>query len=193
MRFLSHIRNFSVQIVEPRTHATQYGDIIVDREGYVADFRTHDVTETDIQFAEDVFVKQGLLYGRTTQLDEVTATPLLTRLSVFDTDERALVEGWDPEFKKLVEDKLMQRAENHPDYRLVTREPIEAPWPRYLDFRGSLEQLLQKVVEDGYDVRQVIAFERQSGQRPQVVEALERLLVEQEVAQTAEPRDEVPA
>jgi hypothetical protein len=39
----------------------------------------------------------------------------------------------------------------------------------------------------------VIAFERQSGQRPQVVEALERLLVEQEVAQTAEPRDEVPA
>lgn len=194
-RFLSHIRGFNVQIVEPRVHLTQYGDRVTDREGYVAFFRTGDVTQADIEFAESVFVKEGLLYGRTTLLDEVTPTPLTSRLSVFDTAQHAEEEGWSPEFREEVEQKLLERAVNHPDFRLITVEAIPPLWPTYLDFRGTLEQLLKKIVEDGYDVRHAIAFERQSGQRPQVIEALEKLLVEQEASMTAEPQEEttVPA
>jgi hypothetical protein len=195
MRFLSHIRGFGVQIVEPRVHMTQYGDRVTDREGYVAQFLTGDVTEADVDFAERVFLKEGLLYGRTTELDEVTPTSLLSRLSVFDTAQRAADEKWTDDFRQTVEEKLTERADGHPDFRLITVEAIAAPWPRYLDFRGTLPQLIEKIVEDGYDVRQVLAFERQSGQRPEAIEALEKLLIEQEVSQTAEPQDQatVPA
>jgi hypothetical protein len=187
MRFLSHIRNFSVGIVEQKSHPTQYGDLIIDREGYNAVFLADDVTQADIEFAEDVFEKQGLVYGRKYELDEVTPVPLMNRLSVFDTAERALAENWSPEFRKVVEDTLLRRADMHPDFRLIDVEPIKAPWPRYLDFVGSMEQLLQKVVDDGYDVAQVLAYERQTGQRPQVIAALEHLAVAQQESQTAEP------
>jgi hypothetical protein len=193
MRFLSHISGFSVQIIEPRVHMSQYGDRITDREGYVAYFRTGDVTEADVDFAERVFVKEGLLYGRKLEVDDVTPASLLTRLSVFDTAQRASEEKWSDDFRQLVEDFLVERADNHPDFRLITIEAIAPPWPNYLDFRGAKSELLQKIVDDGYSVRDVIAFERQSGQRPELIEALEQLYIEQEASKIAEPQDTVPA
>jgi hypothetical protein len=191
MRFISHIRDFSCGIVEQRSHATQYGDTIIDREGYTAQFMPEDVTEADIEVAEEVFA--GMLHGRKLELDEVTPVPLMTRLSVFDTGERALAEDWSPEFRELVESTLLKRSDMHPDFRLVTREPIEAPWPRYLDFKGSLDELLQKVVEDGHDPNRVLAYERQTGQRPQVIEALENLAAEHDALAASPDHITVPA
>jgi hypothetical protein len=193
VRFLSHSRNFSVQVIEPRGHATQYGDWITDREGYIAQFVNDDVTEADVNWAEEVFVKGGLAHGRTTLVDEVTPTPLINRLSVFDTEEMALRENWherkhvdafgnEHDFQKHVEDFLSRRAVDHPDFRQIFVEPIETPWPRYLDFRGTLDQLLEKIEDDGYDPARVLAYERQSGHRPAVIAALEKLVEEREQA-----------
>lgn len=192
MRFLSHSPKFQVQIIEPRVRFTQYGDRVVDREGYVAVFTPDDVTQADVEFAEREFEKGGLLNGRTVMRDEVTPTPLINRLSVFDTDEQAARENWagltyeDPrgnvhDFKTYVENFLAQRAINHGDFRQVTVALIEAPWPTYLQFNGTLDGLLQKIVEDGYDPGRVLAFERQlSPQRPNVIAALEQLAASQQ-------------
>jgi hypothetical protein len=193
MRFISHITNFAVQIIEPRSHPTQYGDVVVDREGYTAQFTTFDVTDADVAFAEEAFVKGGLIHGRKYEMDEVTPVPLITRLSVFDTDERALQEDWDPEFRELVEEKLIRRSINHPDYRLVERLAVDPPWPRYLDFKGTLAQLMQKIDEDGYDPHQVLAYERATANRQMIIDALEQKLVDQTVAREREALQEITA
>lgn len=185
MRFVSQSRGFSLQIVEPRVHFSQYGDRQVDREGYVAFFTQDGVIDHDVEFAEREF---GGFPGRTTEVDEVTATPLLTRLSIYDTDEAAIEENWDPEFKELVEQKMLARSQNHPDFRRVTTLPIEAPWPAYMAYAGTLESLIEKIIEDGYDPARVLAFERQLDKpRPMVIAALETLIADQsELAQGAE-------
>lgn len=199
MRFVSHIRNFAVGIITERSHPTQYGAIVVDVPGYTAYF-TSDVTAADVEFAEREFESLGLMYGRTTLLDEVTSSPITSRLSVFDTDEKALQENWATrtyedemgrtwDFKEFVEHKLASRAENNPDFRLVDVEAIKPPWPRYLHFQGSLDELMQRVVDDGFDPARVLAYERQTGQRPAVIEALEQLVL----AQDADITEEVPA
>src|SRR5262245_24754581 len=118
MRFVSHIRNFSVQIVEPRVHFSNFGDRIVDREGYIAQFSPDYVTNEDIDFARRGFEEGGFLHGRTTMVDEVTPTPLMNRLSVFDTDEEGLRLKWEPEAKQQVEAFLLERSFDHPDYRM---------------------------------------------------------------------------
>jgi hypothetical protein len=93
IRFVSHSPAFMVQIVEGRSHPTAYGDLITDRENYIARFTQNDVTDADIDFVRRTFGE--VLPGRTTLVDEMTSTPLLDRVSVFDTDEMALRENWD--------------------------------------------------------------------------------------------------
>lgn len=181
MRFVSHSPRFMVQLVEGRAHATQYGDLITDRDNYVAQFTQDDVTDADIEFVRRTFGE--VLPGRTTLVDEMTPTPLLDRVSVFDTDEMALRERWEGrtvtdargdvhDFKRWVEAKLSERAVGHPDFRQVQVAPLQPPWPNYLEFRGTLEQLVQTLVFQGHDLRQVRAFEIEQG-RPQVADAIQ--------------------
>ncbi len=199
MRFVSHIRNFAVGIVTHQEAPTAFGTVIVMREGFTAHFK-QDVTDRDVEFAERVFERGGMVYGRTTEIDEVTMSPLISRLSVFDTDEEAAREGWEGQTltddrgvehdkKEYIERVLSERAVNHQDFRQIEEEPVPMPWPNYLQFEGSLEQLLQKVVDDGYEIGAVLAYERQQGKRPAVIEALERLLL----AQDADVEETVPA
>lgn len=181
MRFVSHSPAFSVQIIEERSHPTAYGDLIVDRDGYIAHFTQDDITEADLAFAEHEFGRTPP--GFTVTMDEVTPIPLLNRVSVFDTDEMALRENWEGrttvdargnilDFKTVVEQKLSERAVNHPDFRQLYALPVDPPWPNYLQFNGSLEQLLETLVRMGHDLRKVLAFEKQQG-RTQVAEAIQ--------------------
>jgi hypothetical protein len=190
MRFVSHIRKFGVQIIEPRSHYTQYGDRIEDREGYVAWFNQNDITDADLEFAEREFVQGGLITGRTTERDEVTMTPLVDRISVFDTEEEALRLNWggkiytdergvEHDFQTYVENFLTRRAADAQDFRQMTAVLVEAPWPRYLDFQGSLPELMQRLVDDGHDLNRVLAYERQTGHREMVIAALEELIAAQ--------------
>jgi|SRR5262245_15789352 len=172
MRFVSHVRRFSVQVVQPAVRYSNYGDRIVDREMYIAQF-SDDITNADLDFARRVFEEGGFINGRTTLIDEVTPTPILTRVSVYDTDERALSEGWTPEFKQQVEDFLLERQINHPDFRVLEEARLDPPWPRYDDFKGTAAKLVEKVVGDGYALPEVLAYERQNKNREDFVSALE--------------------
>lgn len=196
MRFISHIRNFAVGVVEHREHATAYGTSIVDRQGYIAQFK-QDVTEADVEAAQRIFELQGNVHGRTLELDEMTPTPLINRISVFDTAEEAAREGWDGktvtddrgvvhDFRTYVERFLSERVVGHQDFALIEEPKVEAPWPRYLEFDGTFEQLMQKIVADGYDLGHVLQFEQQEGRRPQVIEGIEALMLAQDADVTQE-------
>jgi hypothetical protein len=192
MRFVSHAPKMRVVVVPTKKHATQYGDEITDQEGYTAEFNQNEVNESDVHFAQKVFQDEfGRIHGQTVLVDEVTPTPFLDRLSVFDTEETALREHWEAkvvrningeivDFKQYVEEALARAAVNSPDYRQVIELPVAPPWPNYLEFRGSLEQLVRRLVEDGHDLQEVIRFEEQTGHRQAVIEVVRAALVEQQ-------------
>ena len=192
MRFVSHSPKMRVSVVPKKSHFSNFGDEIVDQEGYVAQFNAGDVTEADLHFAEKMFTNEfGQIHGQTLLGDEVTPTPFLERVSVFDTEEVAVREQWDARtvtdvygnvvpFKQYVEEYLTAQAVNHPDFRLVVELPAQPPWPRYMDYRGSLDQLVERLVEDGYDLLEVIRFEEQAGHRQAVIDKLREVLREQQ-------------
>ena len=49
-----------------------------------------------------------------------------------------------------------------------------------MEFDGTLEELLDKIVADGYDLREVLRFERQLGAQADVIEALRERIAEQD-------------
>lgn len=171
-----------VQVIQELSHPNAYGQVIVDRPGYYAQFNQNDVTAADLEFAERVLVSEGI-NGRTLELDEVTLSPLIQRVSVFDTDEQARRERWatrthtdeygnEHNFKDYVERWLADRSQNHPDFRMIEEAPLEPPWPNYLDYRGSLDSLISRLIEDGFDLGRVLAFEEKVGHRDAVIERL---------------------
>lgn len=183
MRFVSHSPNFMVQVISERTHVTQYGGLITDREGYIAKFNQNDVIDADLEFAEKVLVGQVGINGRTTDADEVTLSPLIQRVSVFDTEEQARREQWGArtyvddygkthDFREYVEGWLAQRAATHGDFRLVTEILPEPPWPNYLEYRGSLDSLMERLLDDGFDLGEVLRYEEKVAKREQVIERL---------------------
>jgi len=182
-----------VSVLPKKSHFNNYGDELIDQDGYIAEFNRNAITEADLHFAEKVFLNEfGQIQGQTVMGDEVTPTPFVDRLSVFDTEEAAVREQWDARtvtdvygkttpFKQYVETYLSEHGVSHPDYRLVIELPAQPPWPRYEQFQGSLEQLVERLIEDGYDLLEVIRYEEQTGHRQQVIEALrERLRERQE-------------
>ena len=203
MRFVSHSPGFQVPVVGQRSHFSNFGDEIIDREGYTVKFSHDLITDDDVHFVERVFADEfGRIHGQTVLADEVTPTPIRERVSVFDTDEAALIEDWDLKtfttprgeeipFKQYVEQTLSRLGVNHPDFRQVETLPANPPWPNYLDFKGSLDQLVARLVEDGYDLREVVRFEEQTGHRQAVIDSLTAVLAEQ--AREIEEAVQVPA
>jgi hypothetical protein len=189
VRFVSHIAAFAVQVIEQRDHYTQYGDRMVDREGFTAHFNQNDLNEGDVEFAERIFGAEGL-HGRTTEVDEVTLTPIVNRLSVFDTDEEAGRQQWAGQTveigdrvydkKEYIEDWLAAHAVDHPDFRQIVTVPLQPPWPNYLAYRGTPEQLLTKLEAEGHDLDGVLRYEEQLGQRPEMIGVLRERIRELE-------------
>lgn len=182
MRFISHIRRLSVGIQSGRNRY-ELGMEQVVVPNIVAEFWQGDITSAELAFAEFAF--KGELNGRTLELDEVTPTQLLGRLSIYDTENPSVVaamEALDEEFgkprghesyKDLLEAKLLSRSGPGLDFRLVEEAPVPAPWPRYNEYAGSFEDLVQRVIDDGYHLPEVLAYERQNLNRVEVVELLE--------------------
>lgn len=180
IRFVSHSPRFGVEVVKEKVRFSNYGDRIVDQEGMTALFTQDDITEGDLAFAQSIW---PTLQGFTTLIDEVTPSPLVGRISVYDTDEEAIREDWEGrtvhdargnehDLKQWVERVLSERAPNHTEFRQVEEIALLPPWPNYLQYKGSLEQLITKLRDDGYELSYALSYERQIG-RPQVVAAIE--------------------
>lgn len=108
------------------------------------------------------------------------------RFSYYDTDEQALFGKWSPEMKAEIEANL--DAQQNSDYFRCDKPKRPAPWPSYdkLVKQGKrtvelvAEKIAEQVTESGFDPDKVIAYEIENLNRPEVIYALNKLLVEKE-------------
>ena len=54
---------------------------------------------------------------------------------------------------------------------------VDPPWPNYDTFKGSIPALMRKLVEEGHDLKEVLAYEHAVQGRGKVVQAIEELLL----------------
>lgn len=143
--------------------------------------------EHEAKAARAVFLN----FGMPVEPDGVTAIDPVYRFSVFDTEEYQAEHKDDmvyPPFKPFDDEmrvELEQWLLNHADYGnafiMVEAPRLEPPWPKYDEFRGvrgmpTGQRVAERVLEDGYDILEVLAYERANKNRSDVVDALEALL-----------------
>lgn len=200
MRFISHISKFAVGIVQPVKEILpgNVERIIVPQ--LTAKFKRGDLHAHEVELAARTWPR---LPGQTVEVDQVTQTSPLARLSVYDSEapmeiqafiemDRHMIEGnlfvpggrslWaEGDAKRLTEQALLERA-NGENFIAIAPPVITAPWPNYDSFPGSVDDLVEVLLEQGHNVNQALAYERQNAQRPEVLDSLERLVAEQAAA-----------
>ena len=178
LRFISKYAKYKMPGVHEKVERMADGSMRQKAPGYMVEFRQGDLTNYERDFARKVFVWKGLptALGGSKELDPLDD---LHRVSSFDT-------SWVPEeFRERVEANLLANTALGQDYVLVEQPVLVAPWPSYdkltAQGRRTVEMVAEKiaaqVTENGYDVGQVLAYERQTLNRPEVVAALEALSV----------------
>jgi hypothetical protein len=155
MRFISQYKQFGMQVRPIREMVLVTGDRQVQVEPLYIQFWQGDISEREIAAAE---AHWGTFAGRTLERDKITLTPLVSRLSAFDTDADHHPWSTDPEVREMVEEVLLKKAGGK-DYIYVPRESLAPPWPTYDEFQGNLNALLKRVEEDGYTLEAILAYE----------------------------------
>src|SRR5207247_2475639 len=138
----------------PRRH-------IITSPGLRAIFIT-DTTEREREIAKKKFKFNGL------PVDEESGLPINPdfRITAFDTD----LQGWDEKTKKKAEKLLVDSPYNGSDYIIVETLRRPAPWPGYDSVR-SVKKLLELVVATESDAEEVLSYEIENKNRPEVVAA----------------------
>jgi hypothetical protein len=178
MRFVSQFQGYGVQVRVQRQRALGDGGVEVLQDGlYVQFVPVHAggmLYENERRTALDYFNFRG----NTQDIGEAIPTDPVQRLSVCDTDEMAMTEGWSDADKALVEDRLCNLALTTPqEVLLVADTPISKPFPNYDAYDGDATALIVKLIEDGHDLEQTLAYERVFGlKRPDVMDALENAI-----------------
>jgi len=179
MRFVSQYPLYRFQIRPQRQKALGDGGIEVTQEPIYAVFAPvyGGAMLYENELAESL--RHFDFRGNTQGQDEATPTDPMQRLSVFDSQEAAQKEGWDEETEKLVENRLIQAAQEVPTEVLVVADtPIAPPFPRYDEWDGpDTEMLIVKLIEDGHDLPLVLHYERTFGpRREKIIAALEETI-----------------
>lgn len=165
MRFVSQYKRFGIQIRPMREMILATGQVQVLSEPLYIQFWQGDISQREIEAAERFW---GTFAGRTVERDQMTPTPLLNRLSVFDTVLAQEQLNWDDATREAVEEVLLGKQGQSLLY--VPAEVMDPPWPAYASFSGDLNDLLAKIVSDGHSVAQVLLYETTDGpKRPAVI------------------------
>ena len=179
MRFISPNPELTVCLLSPIEKPDPYreGRQIIEKPGYIAQFRTGDFTKAEKDFAVKKFKFAGL------PLHEDALTPVEPdfRIATYDT---SLI-NWEPlakeyqmepdEMKELIEQKLQDSVYHGTSFVRFDAPRLQPPWRGY-DNARSVKRIVELVQETGSDVEDVIAYERENKNRPEVIEALEALL-----------------
>jgi len=170
MRAIAQYGEYGIQIQPHRAQGLGDGSIQVTQEPIYAKFDPEGmIYEAEIERAEKTFA----LHGRGQHVDEATPTEVRPRLSVLDTE----TQGWDDETRLKVEAELLRKASITGHFFIVEDTPIEAPFSTYDTIEKPAFQLVADLVEMGYDLREVLSYERVWGpKRPAVIEALEETI-----------------
>jgi hypothetical protein len=168
MRFLSKFGRFGVQIRAQNQEPYANGMVRVIDQQVAAIFQPTGLTTSERELAFKSFAFNGSLQ----EMDEVTIVQPDYRIGVYDTVEQQLAQGWSDELRKEVEQKLLAHANLYGDVVMVPVIEIPPPWPRYDEYGGSPSQLARKLVDEGYNLDDVIAYEREHQNRERVLEAI---------------------
>lgn len=188
MRFVSQYEGYGAQIRVNRQRAIDGGGVEVLTPGlYVQFVPVHSggmLYENERLAALEHFNFRG----QTQDIGEAIPTDPVQRLSICDTDEMAVQNGWSAEDKELVERRLSEIAMTVPQEVLqVASTPLEAPFPNYDRYEGDPTALIVKLIEDGHDVEYVLGYEQTFGpRRPELIEKLQEAVeVRQQMELTA--------
>lgn len=169
MRFVSQYTNFVINVRNPRKKFTDYG-VEVEDEGVMAEFDSGSWDGRDMEVALANFKFRGIFQFE----DEATPVPPAYRLSVYDTDIKAEELGWSDEEKAEIERRLLAAKSLGKDFVLVHEIAMAPPWPAYDEFAGSAEELAAQVLDLGFSLDEVVAYEtsKWGQQREDVLDAL---------------------
>ena len=168
MRFVSKYGHMVVQIRPEIVEPFATGQVRVLQRGILAHFEPYRITPDEREFALGRFVFQGWYQEQ----DEATMVPLDYRIGLYDTDLAARDGGWDDETKTFVEQQLIA-LEHYGDIAPCPVVVLTPPWPKYDEYKGTPQQLMRKLVDEGHDLDKVLAYESSDGpQRQAVIDAL---------------------
>jgi hypothetical protein len=176
MRFLSQYPSYGIQIRPQKVRPLGDGTSQVIQEPLYIKFVPADEGGMIYEKEQYEASKRFNFHGSQQHQDEATPVDTIHRLGIFDTVEQAERHGWTVEELAEVERVLMLKTHTTPNAVIVMDEaPLTAPFPAYDDWSRDGESLVLKLAEDGYDLAEVLYYERsQFGpRRPEIIEALE--------------------
>lgn len=188
MRFISRYGKNGVAIRGEVVEAYANGSRKVTQTQIAAYFQPYMVTPEERQLA----IQSWHFNGFYQEQDEVTPVPPDYRIGLFDSVLAQAENGWSDEERQLVEAKLIKLADATPtDLLAIVVPTLAPPWPRYDAFDGTTLDLMNKIVEDGYTLEAVLAYERENQNRDEVVEALEQMIDDGDVVPTIVAEEEL--
>jgi hypothetical protein len=184
VRFVSQFGAYRIQLRPQIAEAFATGDIRVTQEGIYASFERDIVQPHEREMALGSFNFRGQYQER----DEVNKVDPDYRISVWDSDRVAEREDWSPELKEWAEQRLLSNPMHGVDFIHVPALIIAPPWPTYDSYRGTPENLVKKLVEDGHDLEEVLAYELEHRNREKLTTA-----IAEEIQRQIRERDRGPA
>jgi len=110
--------------------------------------------------------------GQAQEADEATPYPPDYRIGLFDSEQAKIANNWSDDDHALVVAALLKRAGETNDLMEVPATLKAPPWPRYDEYKGGPAALVRKLVDEGYDLEDVLDYERGTQNRDNVVAAL---------------------
>lgn len=176
MRFISRYGRYGVQIKPQIQEAYATGMARVIQEPVYALFETGQLLTHERELALNTWTFNGFYQLE----DEVSIMEPDYRIGLFDSRQAQLDKGWTDEIRLEVERELLRLCERSDDMIVVPETVIPPPWPRYDDYSGTPAALMRKLTDEGYELGEVLAYERANQNREKVVEALEQLIANPE-------------
>lgn len=170
MRFISKISALRIEAIGQKWDTLANGQVRELAPSTWAEFRQEPLFPWEERAARAGFVFTG--YVEEDHVSEIKVDPI-TRCSVFDSDIAAERYGWTPEQKKQVEENMLKASQTNPDFMFIPKPALEKPWPSYDETHHS--KVASMVEEFGLDKNEVLAYERETKNRPSVIEALENI------------------
>jgi len=187
MRFVSKYGKYRMQIRPPIMEAYATGVIKTIQVQMVAEFTVAAANGDERAMARQRFSFNGFYQEE----DMVSIVSPDYRISAFDSRLAQVEHGWTDDERELVERVLLRECELMPQDLFVIEEArAEPPWPNYDSFAGNRTQLLKKLVEDGFELSEVLRYEQETQNRPEIVAMLEKAVDEDLVSAPVEELEE---
>ena len=175
MRVLARYGRYSQQVRPQLAEAYANGVVRVTQTSLLAEFREGLMTPEERALCKQSWSFNGFYQEQ----DEVTTVEPDYRLGCFDSIAAQIANDWSDDDRRMVEEALRATALREPNSLIVVEEKrLPPPWPNYDVFDGNLNDLCRKILEDGYPLEQVLAYEEENQDRPEVVVALKQLLAD---------------